>query len=281
MNDEPLDEYSQEDLDCIFEEAIAAIERLHKALADAAEDAGVARQVIVTSHPRYSSLFSMAEDDPTIYPLVSSGLGFVIGLTIQFDALSDAVDNLSGQLGPVINTTSSFSTSTDSASSIFLPDRPDLEPLPSIPNRGSREQYATILRRLDKSLADSYDEVWQTFYGTAADRFRAALFMMRQVYDHFFAVLAPDDEVRGSLFWTAKSGANPDQIYRSEKIRYAADSYVSDPNTARTLAASAKQINELYQAANRAHKRGTLDPESAEKAVLAMDSMLKDWVDAI
>ena len=75
-NDQPLEEYSREDLDRIFKEAVEAIERLHKVLSDAAEDAGVARQVIIASLPRYSTMYGMAEDDSSIYPIVASGIQF-------------------------------------------------------------------------------------------------------------------------------------------------------------------------------------------------------------
>jgi hypothetical protein len=277
---EPVDEFSKEDMDRIFKEAIEAVENLHNSLTQATEYSGYARQIISESHPRYTVLFDKSQDDPSLYPLVASGLGFLRNATIQFNKMAGLAGEITYPLMPVVNSTGTFAGTTNAALEFGLVSE-QFEPLPALPSRKSREEYSSQLKALDIALSDSYEQVWQIYYGTSADRYRAALFMMRQVFDHFFYFLAPDDIVHESPYWTKKKGDKPDQIYRSERVMYAAHTHVEDPELAETLASSAKQINNLYKAANNAHSRGTLDENSANKAVLAMDNMLRDWIDAI
>ncbi|HKZ82097.1 MAG TPA: hypothetical protein VJ793_00390 [Anaerolineae bacterium] len=279
---EPVEEFSREELDRAFSEAIMAAEHLHRSLASATENAGYARQILVTSHPRYVMLYEKAKDDPSFYPIVASGLNFIKSITGELNQLSGLVNDVQVYLEPVAFSTGSFGGSVDAAFALSrIHDEPAFEPIPAPLPRKSREEYSSRLKALDPSLSLSYDQVWQTYYGTSADRYRASLFMMRQVFDHFFSCLAPDDLVRQSEFWKRKQGEKPDQIYRSERIRYAAHTHVKRPGQTNILAASARQISDLYEAANEAHKRGTLDEANANKALLTMNSILKDWIDAL
>lgn len=276
---EPDPEFSREDLDRIFQDAIHAVETLHERLTSAAENVGYARQVISGSHPRFIVLFEESEKDPSLYPVIASGLGYLQKATIVYSRLADTLDPIGAELDSVSSTTGTFGGSTDAALDMSkLSSR--FEPLPAIRPPKTREECAESLRALDESIGRAYDQVWETFFGTSADPHRAALFMMRQVYDQFFSYLAPDDEVRQSPYWKQKKGDKPNQIFRSERIVYAARNLVDNPELADTLVSSAKQIADLYKAANRAHDRGTLDEDAAEKAIAAMDSMLADWIHA-
>jgi hypothetical protein len=240
------------------------------------------RQVLITSHPRYVVLYEKAQANPSLYPVVANGLHYVKSVTIAVNRLSGLANNVRIPLGPIAYSTGSFSGSTGAAAALSgIQDEPGFEPIPTPLPRKTREEYSSWLMALEPSLAQSYDQVWQIYYGTSADRYRASLFMMRQVFDHFFSCLAPDDLVRQSKHWTPKPGEKPNQVYRSERIRYAARTHIKGPELADALAASAKQINSLYESANEAHNRGTLDEDKANQALLAMDSILKDWIDAL
>lgn len=278
---ESLPEYSKEDLDRAFEETLAAAERLHKRLTSAAEDAGYIRNSITYTKPRLDSLYTIAQDDPSAYPIVASGIDYLTSLSIELNRWTQMFDEFATPLSSVVNSTGTFAGTADAASFLWVPDHTEEEPIPPPPNRKSRDQYSAKLRKLDPTLGDSYDQVWQTYLGTSSDPYRASLFMMRTLFDNFFAKLAPDEEVRSSHYWRRKEGEKPNQIWRSERIKYALEKNIKDSNRRATLEAEANQISALYKAANSAHDRGALDEEKASRSLMAMDSFLKDWLDSL
>ncbi len=156
-----------------------------------------------------------------------------------------------------------------------------VQPVSPPPNRKSREYYSSKLKGLNPTLANSYDEVWQTYLGTSSEPHRAALFMMRTLFDNFFAWLGPDEEVRKSEHWHKKDGDKPNQIWRSERLAFALEKHVQNSNRRTILGAASKQITAIYEAANEAHNRGSLDEDKASRTLMAMDSFLKDWIDSL
>lgn len=137
------------------------------------------------------------------------------------------------------------------------------------------------MREIKPSLADTYEEIWQTYFGTNADPHRAALFLIRTLFDNFFALIAPDDEVRASTHWKQKDGDKPNQIWRPERIAYALEKNIQDEDRRKFLEKESVHITTLYKAVNRAHDRDALDEDKSSKTVLAMDSFLQDWLDNI
>jgi hypothetical protein len=276
----PFPEYSKEDLDRAFEEALAAAEHLHSKLTSAAEEAGYVKNMLNRTRPTFEGLYRRAQDDPSVYPLIASGIDFLRGIGTELNRIAGSADEFSSSVSRITNSTGSFSDTSGSAASIL--DVGDVEPLiPPPPNRKSRDYYSSKLFELDPTLANSYQQVWQTYLGTSSEPHRASLFMMRTLFDNFFAKLAPDDEVRSSRFWHRKEGDKPNQIWRSERIVYALEKNIKDDNRRVILDAETKQIVALYEAANTAHDRGSLDEEKASRTLLAMDSSLKDWLDSL
>lgn len=279
---DPIEEFSMEDLDRIFEYSIEAVQNLHNLFSSAAEDTGYAIKVLNASHQNFTILYNKAGEDPSIYPFIASGLRYVRNLGAGFVGLYDQVEDIGFSIRPLLNSSGSFGGSVDAAAHLFdLSDTDENFHLPPPVTSKSREEHSSILGNLDSSLSSSYNEVWQIYHGTSADRNRASLFMMRQVFDHFFQILAPDENVRASEFWRAKEGAEANQIYRSERIKYAAHEHIKDVGYAGILAESAEHINDLYKAANKAHKRGELNDEKADRTLQAMDNILTDWIDAL
>ena len=142
----------------------------------------------------------------------------------------------------------------------------------------------TIERRLstiDDSLANSYREIGQAYHGTTAGPARAAISMMRQVFDHFFDKLAPDDAVRASPYWKPKIGPDPNQITRRERMTYAAHTHIRDKTRADTITANINNILETYQFLNRLHKRGALSEKQARSALRTMKKFIETWIDAM
>ena len=137
------------------------------------------------------------------------------------------------------------------------------------------------LRKLDPALADTFGAIKEVLYGTKSDPERAALYLIRQMFDHFFGLLAPDDLVRKSPYWEKKKGNNPDLVSRMERLKYAAYEHVSDDTKRERLLATAKHMLYVYNALNRAHTRGKLDVSKARSALREMESLIQNWVIAI
>jgi hypothetical protein len=281
MTEEPsvFPEYSQDDLNRAHEEALEAARRAQMDLTESAADAGYLVISISNTKPQLDDLLGKAQNDPSAYPIVASGIDYLRGLTSQLNSLGGPPELIRTQLDAMTNSTGTFVSSTDSGTAIW---NPSYKPVPFSPppNRKTREYYSKKLRAHNASLADSYDQVWQSQLATSADPYRAALFVMRTLVDNFFAWLAPDDAVRASTHWHLKDGEKPTQIWRVERIAYALEK-IPDPNRRALLQAEAPQITALYEGVNEAHNRDSLNEDKASRTLAAMDSFLTNWIDAL
>jgi hypothetical protein len=142
--------------------------------------------------------------------------------------------------------------------------------------------YADKLELLDPEIARIYRSVSEIFYGTYENPDRAAMFQLRQAYDHFFAKLAPDDEVRSSeYFRTKKEPGKENSVHRIERIKYAAYTRVKNKDVANLLISSADSLLATYKKLQKAHERGTLRRGEVEAVVVAMLAALEGWIDAL
>jgi hypothetical protein len=143
------------------------------------------------------------------------------------------------------------------------------------------EQYAKKLETLNPELGKVARSVWQSFYGGSDSAERTSIFLMRQLYDHLFSLLAPDDEVRTSPFFKEKEGDKPQQVHRRERLQYAAFVRVPDRLLGEALFREADQALELYEQLNRLHTRGALDPAAVRDVLTSMQAVIEQWVDAV
>lgn len=147
------------------------------------------------------------------------------------------------------------------------------------PNR--RESYAAKLDKIDPELGKLFRSVWQSFYGGTDNSERTALFCMRQLYDHFFEILAPDCKVINSPFFSVKDGEKPKQVYRRERIRYAANVQISIKALGETLETQVDHVLSLYAKLNKLHKRGELDRDECSNILTAMETIIAQWIVAL
>ena len=255
---------------------------MHKKFTSLAEDAGYVLNVLSTSKPQLDELYKRAQDEPLAYPLLASGIDFLQGLSKGLNNLAGAADEFAIPFDSMVNSTGTYGGTTDTGVVLFDTTYDlQLDPLIFPPNRKNRDHYAGKLKEHNPTLENTYNQVWQTYYGTSAEPHRAALYMMRTLFDNFFAWLAPDEEVRNSPHWRKKDGEKPKQIWRRERLAYALEKNVEDDDRRNILKAEANQIGALYRAANEAHNRGALDEDKASRTLMAMDSFLKDWLDSL
>ena len=82
-------EYSQDDLDQAFEEAFAAAKRVHTKITTLAEDTGYMVNVISAAKPQLDELFEKAKANPSVYPIVASGIDYLRGLKGELNSLDE------------------------------------------------------------------------------------------------------------------------------------------------------------------------------------------------
>lgn len=143
------------------------------------------------------------------------------------------------------------------------------------------DQYVLRLEKLDPELGKLMRSVSQLYYGGAENAERAALLSMRQLYDHFFEIVAPDDDVRLSTYFAQKQGEKANQIHRKERIRYAVNERVPDKVLGQALEAQAEYILELYDKLNQLHRRGPLKRDEAKEVLKSMQTIMEQWIDAL
>lgn len=144
-----------------------------------------------------------------------------------------------------------------------------------------RESVAKTLESIDSPLGACYKSIWDSLYGTAPDPIRGALFFMRQTYDHFFSIFAPDDKVRNSPYWEPKTEGNKNRVYRTERLKYAAETHITDELLKAIVLSSTKLMLDTYQVLNKCHRRNELNDASLEPALDTMDKLLNQWLTAL
>jgi hypothetical protein len=136
------------------------------------------------------------------------------------------------------------------------------------------KEYSAKLSKLDQELGKMYNS-------TEAPE-KNALYAMRQTFDHFFRIVAPDEEVRKSNFFTPKkSQKDENQVHRIERLRYAANTKVKDKKLAALLASQAEQTLEIYDKLNKLHSGEKLGRVQVGEILTSMQSILEGWIDAI
>jgi len=147
------------------------------------------------------------------------------------------------------------------------------------PNR--KDLYIEKLTQLDPELGKLLKSVRESFYSGIENSERTALSLMRQLYDHFFSLIASDDEVINSPYFRRKKGDKPKQIYRRERINYAANSKVLNKKRGKVLETQAGYYLKIYKDLNKLHKRGKLKREDVSSTLSAMEAVIEEWVDAL
>lgn len=276
-------ELNREKVEQTFDETIKLVTEINTQAVRIAQDTGYIRDVLIAAKPIYVSLAEQKLTNSEYEIVCDSGVRVVSQIQKSLINGRTEADYLGGSIiSPVFIASGSFAgTVTAVVSGMDQSTIVGFTPIPDPIPHGSEEIYVEYFKSLDPALAKTYKEAWETFYGTSADPYRAALFMMRQTFDHFFDILAPDKDVISSSYWTPKTVNDPNAVYRNEKMSFVCGTKIKDQKRADLLAASTKSVLALYNSTNRAHERGELNEEKARKTLFALDIVFKDWVDAL
>ncbi len=273
---EPIDEEQPQD---ILDEMEETLDDLHTEFTEAASVIGVEKERIQAIRPVWQALADSDTDSPEYANVYSTG---VHALAAHRDFLKDMSDQY-GSIGSLVReirgSTDSTVAITAVTQSFFSRGLVSVAPTPpTLPPKDEAKDVEATLRRLDPALLATYLGVREALYGTRSDPERAALYEIRQVFDHFFSILAPDDQVRESKYWRPQDGDRPNVVTRDERLRYAANTHARTPILARTLIGSSRHMLSVHDALNSAHKRGELDVNKARTSIREMDILLRQWI---
>lgn len=273
---EPVDEEQPED---IIDEMEQTLDDLHAEFTEAASIIGEEKERIQAIRPVWQALANSDTDSPEYANVFFTGVHALAAHRDQLNQISDQFGSVGSQVSVISGSTDSTVAITAVTESFFSRGLVTVTPTPpTLPPRDEAKNVEEALRGLDPALRASYVGVREALYGTRSDSERAALYEIRQVFDHFFSILSPNDHVRESRYWSPKEGDKPNLVTRDERLRYAAHTHARTPVLARTLIGSSRHMLSVHDALNSAHKRGELDVNKTRKSIREMDTLLRQWI---
>lgn len=266
----------------IIDDIASSLDDLHEKFVETSVNIGYARDAIQLVRPIWERLGNSDTSDPDSLDLYKTNYQFLQSFRNEIRSYQEMATPFWGLFNNTAGTVSAF-ISASSTTDAFVGNTTEYSPsdFPVFLTPSQHETYTKRFLAFDESLGKTYQEIWEVLYGTRADPERAALYLIRQSFDHLFDKLAPDNEVRKSPFWTLKEGDKPEQVWREERIQYAASTHIKDRARSETLLASSNHMLSVYKALNRAHERNNINRAKARKALEEMRTFLEDWANAV
>jgi hypothetical protein len=265
----------------LIDETVSELDAMQAFFVDGAMNVAQARDILKQSQSVWKNLAMNSASNPALAATYVSGLNTIMAVRDEIRAQRVRLEPFSPLPRRVMDAASLALTTTAGTASAFDVDGIPMSDMGFLFNSEQSSAYEDRFSRFDPSLGKTYKEIREVLWGTRADPERAALWEGRQVLDHLFGKLAPDDEVTRSEYWKPKVGDRPNLVTREERIQFAAARYVRDETKARILVASSKNILDVYEALNVAHKRGPLDESKARSVLVQLLKILEEWADAI
>lgn len=267
----------------IIDEIENILDGLHKDLTQDAVEVGQAKDKFRAIRPMWESLGNASTNDPDAARIYHSGTLALSSIRDDYRFIAQTYAHHHNTMGTVLPSTDSAVSLTNSTSTILVSTiNRSIEDVVFTPISNSRrEQTRQQLRNLSTELAETYDAIWEVLYGTRSNPERGSLYLIRQVFDHLFGVLAPDDKVKTSPYWRPKDDNESNQVTRSERIEYAANTHINNKTASKRLVASTKHMLDVYNTLNKAHKRGKLDRSQSRGSLKEMQAIIEDWVQSL
>jgi hypothetical protein len=266
----------------IIDEITASLEDLKARFSEGAIHFGQEEERIRIIRPTWEQLGSTDISDPDQARIYASG---VHALSAYRDELADfrnmAIPLTDRILQQSPSTGGTIALTSSTSSFLLLVNTPNLASILLEPTQSDNEKILNRLNAIDPALANTYSAIREVLYGTRSDPERAALYLLRQTFDHFFGALAPDDIVRSSSFFKQKKGEKEDLVTRHERLMYAAHTHIQNSYRRNALIASFRHMLNLYDALNNAHTRGTVNPDQARAGLSEMLVLLQEWIRSI
>ena len=175
-------------------------------------------------------------------------------------------------------TSTSISTSTTTPMGILPGGLEWLKPPPWVkPDESQR--LAIRLEKLNPELGKCLRGAWECFHGNSEQPERAALGLMRQLFDHLLDALAPKKKVQDWLSSQGRGKASVTDIHRDERGEYVLTLRANNPDAAGLLKAQTAQLLQAYADLQHLHKRGTLNRENIRLYLNAMQGYIEQLAD--
>lgn len=264
-----------------FDELQLKLEETHNYFIGMASMSGFALDAVKIAKNNFQTMFTHIDNYPEYSLLINSAYTQIASINQNFPNFDS--DWFRNEQEIEIIARSLRTTCSTSASVVRTIDKNIVSYIdtPSFLKVNSDAIFQKLLN-LSQPLANTYKEIEQVLYATNADNTRGAMSMTRQAFDHFFDILAPDDEVRDSDFWEEKTGTDkPNQVYRRERIKYAIANHIDNEKIAANLSNDMTLIIDSYNVLNKLHKRGKMDDKSAKKNLFAVKNFLEDFANSL
>lgn len=266
----------------IVDEIVASLDDLQGDLSEGAAIVGQEKERYVAIRPVWERLANTSIDDPDVAEVYLRGMGTLAAFRDELSEQKEQMGSIRVWVRTAVSSSDYGASATSTTASMFSEvEQIDVPEGLTLPRYGRYDETTEKLAELDPALADTHRAIREVLYGTRSDAERGALYLIRQMFDHFFGILAPDEDVRSSAYWTEKSGDGRNQVTRRERITYAAHTHICSPAKRRSLLASTDHMLQAYRALNKAHKRGALNAESAREALREMWVLIDGWVQAM
>jgi|GEM_PF-853111 hypothetical protein len=282
MNSKSEEPQNSEKPEEVIDEIVSRLDGVHEKFVEASASIGYARDALRSARADWERLGNSATTDPEASKLYEANVHFLLSFRDEVRQAQEIAMPAAQLFKNTAGTAVALTSATGSTASFFEGGVAYSTPeVPVFLTPELHNQYAQRFAAFDEALGRTYKEIWEALYGTRADPERAALYLIRQAFDQLFDKLAPDDAVRNSAFWTPKVGDRPDEVWREERIQYAAASHIKDQARSKTVSASSRHMLDVYQALNRAHDRNTINRGKALNALAEMRSILEEWANAV
>ncbi|MGD1994024.1 MAG: hypothetical protein PVI59_12595 [Anaerolineae bacterium] len=266
----------------IIDDIVSLYDKIQSDFMEGAIFAGQEKERYEAMRPVWEELSKRTTVDPDEAELYTSGVRVLAYYRDELREFQPKAADFTERFGGFASASNSTASTTAGTASIVSSGSIRLPVEVTLPARGQFAQTETRLKMLDETLSDTYASVREVLYGTQSDPDRGALYLTRQIFDHFFSLLAPDDLVRKSKHWRAKPDSDkPNRVTRRERVVFAANTHVRDSSRRSTLIESADHLIRVYKILNKAHKRGNLDSEQARDALREIFALINSWIRSI
>ena len=272
----------QQPPDQIIDELLEDLDTQHKVHVGLAEEIGAARAMLASARPQWAAIAEANAASTQVPAIYASGVALLGAYRDEVRDQTKVVVGLAQASPSPLGSAMRMFAATGATAS-FTSTTLSFPPLPDVACSLDRhEAYAARLQCLDPQLANTYRAIWEILYGTRRDPLMGALWQIRQSFDHLFSILAPDESVRLSEYWSEKvDRPSPNAVTRRERLTYAAHAGISSPVRKATLLAATEHMIDVYQRVNIAHTRGELDEVKARAALEEMRQIIEGWADAL
>jgi len=266
----------------IIDKMISSYDAIQEKSFEMAIIAGEEKERLQIIRPAWEDMSKREMVDPDEAEVYGSAISTLDAYCGELTECNQKTFDLSSSFRDTVRSSDSVVTITAGTMAVMSFGPTQLPEEVTLPRHSQFEETREKLKELDEALSDTYTSIREVRYGTRSDPERAAFYQTRQVFDHFFSLLAPDDLVRQSSYWSPKlKPDDPCLITRFERVMFAAHTHVPDHQKRDTLISSARHMIAVYKSMNEAHKRGRLEADRARAALREVLTLIETWVSAI